>query len=92
MYNPFDLGGSVIFYVGDFVCFDKGKYFGQEGIIESVTAKMARVRIAPHCPDALKLVRVMPTSLRHFSEEEKSRVPEWDWVEYSTVLEDFLRS
>ena len=91
MSNPFDYGGRVVYYVGDFVCFDKGKYFGQEGIVESVTNKMARVRIAPHSPDALKLVRVMPTSLRHFTETEKARVPDWDWDEYSKHLKTFPR-
>ena len=89
MSNPFDFGGSIIYEVGDFVCFDKGKYFGQEGIIESVTEKMCCVRIAPHSPDGLKLVRVMPTSLRHFNSEENGRVPDWNWSELSKVLKTF---
>ena len=87
MSNPWDLGGSTIFYVGDYICFKRGKYFGQEGVIESVTDKMARVRIAPHSPDSLKLVRVMPESLRHLDDDEIARIPDWDWESMNKVLD-----
>ena len=42
--------------IGDYIVFEKGKYMGQQGIVEGVTAKMLKVRIAPHSPDALKFV------------------------------------
>ena len=48
---------------------------------------MARVRIAPHSPDCLKLVRVMPESLRHLEDDEIARVPDWDWDTMNSVLE-----
>ena len=68
--------------IGDFIVFEKGKYIGQQGIVEATTKKMFKIRIAPHCKDSLKLVTVRPTSLRKMVMDELRTVRYWDWKKH----------
>ena len=76
----------IIFTEGDFVVFERGRYFGQVWVVELCTPRQVKIRIAPHCTNGLSLVCVPLHSVRVMTDEEMEGVSEWDWDIFSIVL------
>lgn len=83
--NP-DPQGNHIFMEGDFIVFEKGKYFSQVGIVDKCTKKMLNIAIAPHCSNGMQKVRVPPTSLRHMLPQELVETNNWNWDLLNSII------
>ena len=84
--NQYDHQDPFTFMEGDFLVFEKGKYFSQVGIVDSCTTKMLNVAIAPHCSNGMQKVRVPPSSVRHMTPEELVETNNWDWTTFGAII------